>query len=371
VCDGWFVEGFQAAAHPCSSAKAADRLAAAGIAAELALPVVPTGRDDRAEPGATDRAFLTCAEFSASFRPGDFPSCRQLRVVLLCLERAPERVDGCLAHRVQLGSTTPALLVVIVGFSGRGRSRPDLRSLQPSTGVLVASQFAVAFTQAAGAKRRVGSQPGSFAKLMGVDPMRNDRMVCQGAQPTPIAPRTALSLDARPQPGLVDESVNAVSWHRNGPATTGPTRASKSGLDRGWWQAEAAAAATSSLSATYPGDPSSPRRSSRNSPTGVTPPPPEQSNCTRAFTPHPPGMQPARNPLRERSAPPTAEPSEFSWDRERRSEGRRAPDAHRSQAEQAHGHRDGSGGREERGRPDGELAPQEDAGDSCGRTREP
>ncbi len=205
VCDGWFVERFQAATHPRSSPKAADRLAAAGIATELALPVVPTGWDYRAEPGATDRAFLTRAELSLSFRPGEFPSCRQLRVVLLCLERAPRGVDGFLAHGVELRHTTSALLVVIVGLSGGCRGRPDFRSMQPSAGVLVVSQFTVALAQAGGTQRRVVGQPGQFAKLMGVDPMRKHRMVRQRAQPTPIAPRTALRFDALPQPGLLDQ----------------------------------------------------------------------------------------------------------------------------------------------------------------------
>src|SRR6266545_2657747 len=149
-CDGWFVERFQAATHPRSSPKAADRLAAAGIATELALPVVPTGWDYRAEPGATDRAFLTRAELSLSFRPGEFPSCRQLRVVLLCLERAPRGVDGFLAHGVELRHTTSALLVVIVGLSGGCRGRLDFRSMQPSARVLVVSQFTVALAQAGG-----------------------------------------------------------------------------------------------------------------------------------------------------------------------------------------------------------------------------
>jgi hypothetical protein len=106
---------------------------------------------------------------------------------------------------------------------------------------------------------------------------------------------------------------------------------------------------------------------------------PDEGNATATKTVHlrpcfhaAPSWDAARSetPARTLHAP-TAEPSEFSWDRERGSGGGRAPDAHRSQAEQAHGHRGGSGGREERGRPDGELTPQEDAGDSCGRTREP
>src|SRR6266545_2572174 len=89
---------------------------------------------------------------------------------------------------------------------------------------------------------------------MSVDPMRKHRMVRQGAQPTPIAPRTALRFDALPQPGLLDELGGNLSWHRSRPATTGQRRASGSGwgLARGWWQAQATAAATTRLPATYP-----------------------------------------------------------------------------------------------------------------------
>jgi hypothetical protein len=292
-----FIKRCQGAARPRSSAKAADRLAATALAAELARPVVPTRGNDRAEPGATDRAFLARAVLSVCFRPGGSLSCRQLGVVLLCLERAPPGFQGFLAHGVQLRGTTSALLVVIAGFSGGGRAPQDLRSMQPTTRVLVASELAVAFAHAAGAHRRVGRQPGEVPKLVGVDPMRKHCVVRQGAQPSPIAPRTALSFDARPQPGLVDEPVTELSWHRQGPAATGPTRGEKGGLDRGWWQAE-----TAGLPASYPGDPSSPRRRS-NSPMGATPPPAGLPICTCWFTPHPPGMPPAQDPARTLRVP--------------------------------------------------------------------
>jgi hypothetical protein len=295
-----FIKRCQGAAHPRSSAKATDRLAATTLAAQLARPVVPTRGNDRAEPGAADRTFLARAVLSVCLRPGDSLSCRQLGGVLLCLERAPPGFQGFLAHGVQLRGTTSALLVVIAGFSGGGRGRQDLRSMQPTTRVLDASELAVAFAQAAGAQRRIGRQPGEVPKLVGVDPMRKHRVVRQGAQPSPIAPRTALSFDARPQPGLVDEPVTELSWHRQGPAATGPTRGEKGGLDRGWWQA-AAAAQPAGLPASYPGDPSSPRRS--NSPTGATPPPAGPPICTCWFTPHPPGMPPAQDPARTLRVP--------------------------------------------------------------------
>src|ERR671910_2156836 len=154
--------GFEGVAHPCPRAKAAERLATAGVAAVPSLPIVPTGWCDRAEPGATDRTFDAGAACSASCRPGDLPSCRELGVVAFGSERAPERFDGLVAHGVQVLDTASALVVVVVGFPGCGPGYAHFRSVQPLSRLLLAGPFAVAFAQLPGAQRRVGGQPGQL-----------------------------------------------------------------------------------------------------------------------------------------------------------------------------------------------------------------
>src|SRR5918995_6712860 len=136
--------GFEGVAHPCPRAKAAERLATAGVAAVLSLPIVPTGWCDRAEPGATDRTFDAGAACSASSRPRDLASCREFGVVTFGTKRAPERFDGLVAHGVQVLHTTPAPVLVVVGFPGCRPGHPDLRSVQPLTRILLVGKLAVA-----------------------------------------------------------------------------------------------------------------------------------------------------------------------------------------------------------------------------------
>jgi hypothetical protein len=108
---------------------------------------------------------------------------------------------------------------------------------------------------------------------------------------------------ALPQPGLVDQPGTNLNRHRRRPATPGQPRALGCGRARGCRQAEATPAATTRLPAGYPSGPPSPRPSRRSSPTRATPRPPQQPICTRAFTPHPPGMQPLGTPARTPRTP--------------------------------------------------------------------
>jgi hypothetical protein len=68
-------------------------------------------------------------------------------------------LDGCWAMAFSVRRTQ--VLVAQGGLAGRGRGREDLRSVQPSPGVLRARQLAVAFAQLRSAQRRVGANPAS------------------------------------------------------------------------------------------------------------------------------------------------------------------------------------------------------------------
>lgn len=214
--------GSRDAAHLSSSTKAADPLPAAGIAAILALPVVPTGRNDGTEPDAADRALRASAEFPVVLRPGDLAGRRQLGIVPLGLQRAPECLGGLPAHGIEMRHATPPLLVVVVCLSGGCRGQEDLGSMQPSTRALFERKLPVTLAQVHRAHRRIAAQPGQFAKLGGVDLMRADRVVRQRTQTVPTAPGTALSADVFPEHGRAQGTVSRCSRHRSRPRPTRP-----------------------------------------------------------------------------------------------------------------------------------------------------
>ena len=156
-----------------------------------------------------------------SLRPSYLAGGLELRVLLLGEQPTARRFDGILSHRIEVLSTPPALLIVVVGLTRGGRRSNHLGPMKPPRRLVLSSELPVKLAQAARAQRCVRGQTREVTKLIGIDLMCPHSVVGQGPKSLSAAPRTPLHLDAGAHLGGIDDALCEISFcHYERPAST-------------------------------------------------------------------------------------------------------------------------------------------------------